>query len=389
MHTEYPQIKGMFHIAHSLYLTNRPDRFKDSRVILSDGKQAIWEDPNYSYISKKRQDAGWKWWIFYPTPGNSFHKAMMDSVDVMMDELGCRGAFTDGMLSSYISEYTYDKWDGHTAIIDPETKTIKSKPGSVILLSQPSIVEYIRKIKGKGGTIIANNCVITRTLANENIIINREVPGPDCQLAPTSLCLGLPSPYHPHDIALYRDILKVLNHGSLYFLCDIGPQLNDDSIARRMYPIDFQEIRSGIVKGNDRIVTARSGVYGWAGSSNLCMVYHYDGAGIRVPHNFITTVDKSGARTQVDFKTNESVVIEKIPVSIKSQTPVNVLVSKYDKNEIQILANGNGKAELILDKKNPTVTVNNKKVKLDSASDKKSSVKLNLNGETKIIITFQ
>ena len=105
-------------------MTNEPERFPDSKVILANGEQAVW-GASEPYVSKKAQEAGWTWWIYYPTPGNSFHDAMMKSVDVMMDDLGFDGAFMDGYLAAYISSWTYDTdvcWDGHTAQIDLNTK---------------------------------------------------------------------------------------------------------------------------------------------------------------------------------------------------------------------------------------------------------------------------
>ena len=349
LHAACPDVKGMFHVAHSLYVTDRPDeRFPDSRVVDRNGKQALWEDARYSYISKKRQDAGWKWWIFYPTPGNSFHDALMKSADVMMDELGCRGVFTDGLMHGYISKYTFDRWDGHTAEIDPETKTIQRKMGSVLLLSQPSVVEFVRKINAKGGAVIANNCVITRTFAREKVIVNREVIGPDSQLAPTVVCLGLPSAYLKDSTALYPDLLKALDYGSLYFLCGVGPQVRADSLAARMYPITCEEIRSGMVKGPERIVTARSGVYGWQGSADLAFVCHYDGRGVRMPHTFVSTAGAAGARTQVDLAENGSAVLERIPVSIGTTAPVNVTVTRYDTSGLELALHGRGKVRITL-----------------------------------------
>lgn len=349
LHTSYPEVQGMFHVAHSLYLTDRPDeKFPDSRVILPDGKPAFWPDNGYGYISKERQDAGWQWWIFYPTPGNSFHDAMMKSVDVMMDELGSRGVFTDGLLNAYMGAYTFDRWDGHSAQIDPVTKTIERKMGSVLLLSQPSIIEYVRRVNDKGGTVIANNSIMTRSFAREKTIVNREVIGPASHLAPTSVCLGTPPVYLEDSTALYRDILDTLNYGSLYFLYGVGPEMTDDSLAAHLYPMTFEEIRSGIVKGPERIVTSRSGIYGWPETRDIAMIYHFDGRGVRVPHNFITTVDASEVRTQVRLDVNESAVLERIPVAITVQNPANVLCKEYGNDTILLNLNGNGKATLTI-----------------------------------------
>ena len=132
LHAAYPDVKGMFHVAHSLYVTDRPDeKFPDSKVVDANGKQAVWEDTRCSYISRKRQDAGWKWWIFYPTMDNAFGKAMLSAIDYMLETMGASGMYADGFVSGYARKgYTYDRWDGHSVEIDPQTKTVKRKMGS-------------------------------------------------------------------------------------------------------------------------------------------------------------------------------------------------------------------------------------------------------------------
>ena len=388
----YPELKGMFHVAHSLYVTNKPEEeFPDSRVIDANGKQAVWpqRENSYRYISKERQAEGWQWWIFYPTPGNSFHDAFIKSVDVMMDDIGCRGVFTDGMLAGYMGRHTYDKWDGHTAEIDPRTKTIKRKMGSVILLSQPSVVEYVRRVNAKGGVVIANNCAVTRTIGKEKLIIIREARSPEAHLSQTPVVFGLPQAYIKSETDLYRDVLGTLNSGNLYFYANTYQMITHASLPERMYPITCEEIRSGYAKGPERIITTRSGVYGWAETADLCMIYHYDGRGVRAPHDFVTTVDTSGARTQVELGEHESAVLERIPVSFYTQKPVNVLVSKYDSRKIRIALNGRGKVDMMVRRGRPTVAVNNTKVRTAANADGELRVPLILDGETEITIAFQ
>ena len=43
-HDRYPGLKVITHIAHSIYCTDRPQQFSDSRVISLDGKHASWGD---------------------------------------------------------------------------------------------------------------------------------------------------------------------------------------------------------------------------------------------------------------------------------------------------------------------------------------------------------
>ena len=352
IHKKHPNLKVMFHVAHSLYATNRPNEtFPDSRVVDKDGKQVLygteahyWD--SYAYLSKARVRDGWRFWIYYPTPGNSFHDALMKSVDVMMDEIGCDGVFMDGFMYGYGSRYTYDRWDGHTAEIDPKTKTIKRKVGSVLLLSQPSLVQFARKIRDKGGVVVANNSVLTRTIAGEKYIVHDwEVSsGPYLHLAPNAAALAnLRSARAERDV--HKDVLDKLKWGMAFFYYQEG-NITYESLPAQMFPITFEEIRSGLIKGKERLVTMHSGVYGWHGDQNLHFAYHYDARGARASHNFLSTVDHRGVRTEITLEPKESAVLKKIPVSIQSSTSVNLVAQQYDTAATQLVLNGKGKVRV-------------------------------------------
>ena len=347
IHKKHPGFKAVFHVAHSLYATNTPDRFADSQVIGPDGKQAQWQPGDY--FSQGRKDAGWSWWIFYPTPGNKFHDAMMKSVDVMMDELGFDGAFMDGFFIAYQGRWTYDgRWDGHSAEIDLDTKTIRRKIGSVLLLSQPSMIQFARKVRDKGGVLIANNSVITRSIANEKYIIHdsESGAGPNLHLAPNLTGLGGGNT----EKQVYFNILENLSFGQLFVPYhvprSIGHDLTHPLMTARQFPMTFEEIRSGLVRGKERIVTMNSGVYGWPGDRKLHMVYKYDGRGVPVSHAFLTTVDRYAVRTELAFGKYESAVIEPIPVTLEADVPVNVRVLRYGDTVSKFLVNGRGEATL-------------------------------------------
>jgi len=347
---EHPNLKLMFHIAHSLIATNKPsEMFPDSRVIDANGNHAIYpydyEGAVGVYFSRQRLDEGWRWYIYYPTPGNSFHDALMKSVDVLIDEIGCSGAFMDGFLWGYGGAYTYDRWDGHTVEIDLKTKTIKRKVGSVLLLSQPSMVEFARRMNAKGAVIIANNVVVTRTIGSLPLIVDQEIrSGPDVHLAQTPCALGDPSRIKD-EVSLYEDVLDKLKWGNLYFYYG-EPTLTYPSLPKQMYPITVEEIRSGIIKGKERIITMQSGVYGWSGSVDLHFCYRYNPVGMEVPAEFLTTVDAAGVRTQVQLEPGESAVVKKVPLILRATQPVNLVFERYDDSAIVLSMNGKGKVEL-------------------------------------------
>ena len=347
IHRAYPGMKIVVHVAHSLYATNKPDRvFPDSRVLGADGRQAVFTTDPGSYFSRERLAQGWNWYIYYPTPDNSFGRAMLDSADVLLDEIGADGAFLDGFMWAYGGEYTYDRWDGHTAEIDPETKTIVRKMGSVLLLSQDALVAFCRKVRDKGGVVVANNSVITRTIGRENYILHDHecYPGPEVHLASTPAALSLPAAIRTEP-DIHRDVLDKLAWGNLYMYYEECP-VTYPSVPAQMYPITFQELHSGWVQGTQRLITTRSGLYGWPGDGQLHFVYLYDSRGVQVPHGFLTGIDATGVRTQVDLGRQQCAVVKKIPLRLEPAGRANVCVRKYDEKSIELAVNTDRPARL-------------------------------------------
>lgn len=349
IHWEFPGMKVLFHIAHSLYATNRPEQtFADSRVIGSDGKHAVYTTNPGNYFSPERLAQGWNWYIYYPTLDNSFGKALLASGDVIRDEIGADGAFMDGFMWAYGGQYTYDRWDGHTAQIDPQTKTITRKMGSVLLLSQDALVAFSRKMRAKGGCIVANNAVITRTIARETYLLHdRECfAGPEVHLASTPLVLSLPSAIQ-NEADIHRDVLDKLAWGNLYVYYQEG-EITHASVPAQMYPITLEEIRAGYVKGQQRLIASRSGVYGWPGSEDLHQVYLFDRRGVPISHGFVTTVDTGGVRTRLELADEQCAVIRRIPLLLRAQGAVNVRVDRYGREGAELVASGAGPARLIV-----------------------------------------
>jgi len=349
-----PDVKAMFHVAHSLYCTNKPEEtFPDSRVITASGKQGIYyEGQEGAYLSDQRKKEGWHWYALYPTLDNSFGKELMRSADVMVDEMGCKGVFMDGFMTAYGGEYTYDRWDGHTAEIDPKSKTITRKVGSVLLLSQDALAAFSRKMRDKGAQVVANNSVITRTIGKETYIVwDKElVEDASTHLAPSVVTLS--NAYNfTNEMEFYYDTLNKLKLGSLAFYYGDYPNDGKDFFTRppmvsREFPITFQEIHSNYVKGQERLITAKPGVYGWAGDSELHCAHRYDAQGWEIPADFLTTVDEHGVRTEVTLNEKEAAVVEKVPVRLKSAAPVNVNFRRYDGKGMGLALHGKGKVEI-------------------------------------------
>jgi hypothetical protein len=270
----------------------------------------------------------------------------MKSVDVLVDDIGCTGAFMDGFFCGYVSPYTYDRWDQRTVKLDPQTRRITRKYGSVLWLSQPSMVEFTKRMTAKQAVVVANNVMITRTIGKLPLITDQECrSGPDVHLAQTPCALGDPTNLRG-EADVYEDVLDKLRWGVLYFYYGEGT-LTYPSLPQQQFPLTVESIHAGTVRGKERIVTMKSGVYGWAGSRDLHLAYRYNNIGVNVPAEFVTSVDRSGVRTAVPLGPKESVALVKVPVSL-SGVPVNVILSQYDAAGVTLTLSGRGAAELTL-----------------------------------------
>jgi len=208
------------------------------------------------------------------------------------------------------------------------------------------MIEFARKVRDKGGLVIGNNSVFTRSIANEKYILydNECASGPEMHFAPTVTAIANPPFESEKDI--YLDMLHKLSWGELfgYFIERI--HLTDSSLAKQQFPMTFEEIRSGMVKGPQRIVTMNSGVYGWPDNDDLHFIHKFDARGTPVSHDFVTTVDSSGVRTEIDFATHESAVIVPVPANLVSAAPVNARIAEYDGDNMELVVNGAGDATL-------------------------------------------
>ena len=349
----YPNMRVMFHVAHSLYACNNPkERFPDSRAIDANGNQLHY-GPNTldyygKYFSKERFDEGWRWWTFYPTMENSFGIAMIEAMEYMLDDMGATGMWADGFISGYVTGgYSYDRWDGYSVIIDPKTKLITRKVTCVPWVALPVLKKVLRMIEARGGITLTNGRPGPRSLWKEAMINCCESGGGDARpigglhLGRTLMPLGNPNAIkNARDI--YRDILGKLDFGALYtFYCD-GEYMKYKTLIEHMYPITFEAIYPGTVRGPERIVTKKSGIYGWHGDRSLHIAYLYDARGALTQQNFVTTVDNAGVRTELTLEKEQSAVTAKLPITLTASQPVNVNVRQYDAKTIRLVLNGKG-----------------------------------------------
>lgn len=394
---KYPGLKVGFHVAHSLYATDKPrELFGDSLVVDANGHLDHY-GPNTAayynqYFSPELVEAGWRWWLYYPAPDNRFGQFMLDSAEAML-KLGSDVIWADGYISAYVKGgYTYDRFDGHSVIIDPTTHRVTRQVTHPAIIGLPILKEVARKFAAAGGVLITNGQPGPMSFCREAVISSCETGGGDQQpiaalhLGRTVTPLGNPTAIRtPRD--LYRDILAKLDLGALYFWYGDRGFVTEPSIVASMYPLTFESIHAGTVGGRERIVTKVPGVHGWPGDRSLHAVVWTDARGKLRPNRFWSTADQSGVRTQLDLGAEQMAVIARLPVSLDCDRPVNVLVRGHDERSIELTVNGHGPARLRLPG-TYQATVAGKPAAL-KADGQQKALPLTLDGELAVALSKQ
>ena len=345
LHRIVPHVKVLIYIEPQLNTEpDSPRKYPDSVVTRRNGEP--WSNDYRGYFTPANRAKGYGTGYFlYSTLDNRYHQALCKIVDLYMDEVGADGVYIDDFMGMWLE--TFDRWDGHTALIDPKTQTIVRKVGRHPLLRLESIKALIRRIRRKGGEIIVNGSAGgTWTLSREPFFQFVEAGQPSwyhrcsmTHLFPSPISLGLHGATSQQQVI--DDIRAKLNRGALYYYYH-SPLVNRRTITSQMYPITVQELHAGTIKGKERILTTKGGVYGWQ-TSQLNLGYRYDRTGLLVPNTFLTTVDARGARTRVDLGPDQMAALVKVPVWVKSAEPVNLVFQQYDSQGVQLTVNGTGK----------------------------------------------
>jgi hypothetical protein len=295
-----PDVKELAYFHCFLDVTDEaPEKFKDSRMLMPDGTQA-----NYGKLPFN---------LFLPTLDDSYGPAIAKNIDIILDTMKLDGVFWDEIdRSRYFYAYNPDKWDGVSADIDSKTMKITRLKSSVSLLTQPWRLQQAQRIM-KNNILIGNGGLpATRTMRNLHYIgFNETGSISNCvnsQLF-TPIALGDHLTERSEEDA-YHNMLRALDYGCVYYWYnDIGVVPTYHTLTEYMFPFTPVELHEGYVIGKERIITNRSGVFGW-GDSSKQEVHVFDNTGrevdlknIKSP-TVIKTYEKDG-KTWTDIRIGE------------------------------------------------------------------------------------
>ncbi|MBU0610029.1 MAG: hypothetical protein KKI08_19240, partial [Armatimonadetes bacterium] len=359
----FPGLKLGFHIAYNIWATNEPEKtFPDSRVLAMNGRHDMYGNFPASFSEVRRKE-GWAYYPYYPTPTNSFGRELLRSVDVMMDGIGADMVWADGLLAAYGAEMgdyptgyvrTLEPWDGFSVELDPATHMITRKYGLVVSLGKEVLSDYVRRVNAKGGRVWINHGMpAPRSFIPLEAYWACETMDGNQRIAAAHLVPGAPHALHtpgkPFTAqGVYDEVRAKLAWGAMYayFWMYGAQQLNHPLITSEMYPMTVESIHAGCIQGRERIITMNAGVYGWAGDRHLHLVRLFDARGRMTSHQFLSTADAGGTRTQVDLATGQTAIVIKLPVALQSSRPVNCCVTEYRSGVLDLVHNG--QTEVIL-----------------------------------------
>ncbi len=275
----------------------KPDdpTYKDSWIVGRDGKRAISQYNRVDYYDYQP---------VFPTLNNSYGKAYMEFINWYLDEMGFDWIYWDestgpGILQD--DDKTFNFWDGYSAIINPETKTIEKKFAILGLVCDEFIMNIYEKIKKKGGFILFNGAAVTKS----RIKCFSFVESQDLILRLYNTHLNTPLAYGFGKPSM-KELIDRLNYGTIYARTHLDYQ---SDIVTKFYPITIEEIHSGWVKGKERIITAKSGIFGWDGEYKARIFIYNEKGECMTPNPPINLYKE---KIKIHVPSDGIVIIEKI-----------------------------------------------------------------------------
>jgi hypothetical protein len=259
-----------------------PSRFSDARVLRSDGSQADYGEPRDK--------------IFFPTSTNAYGRAVARNVDLILDEIGADGVYWDEMEYSAYQYHYGEPWDRCSGDIDPRTHRVTRLKSSVALLSQDWRVALAKRILARG-PLVANGQPRTRTLSRLKFPRFVETGSPsNCAGAQLFSPIALGDHLTERSEAdAYRMMLTALDYGCLYhWYNDLTVIPTYPTLTEHMYPFTPVELHDGWIVGEERIITKRSGLFGW-GDRSRHEVHAYDENGCALKDFSAPQVQRNGA----------------------------------------------------------------------------------------------
>ena len=231
-----------------------PLRWPECQVLRPDGKN-IREGTTYP--------------VYCPTLDNAYGRETDLTVAWILGTIGGDGLYWD-MFNGYGYHYG-EPWDGWSVDIDPGTHTVTRRKSSTALLSWNWRRKVIEQQLAEGRPLVANGAPMTTS--EYRYRFPRFVETADItRLSQTHLFTPIALGDHVstrHEADAYQHMLKALDWGGLFYWYSSRVVPTRTTLTACMFPFTPIELHAGYVIGKERILTNRSGRFGWGDLAEL------------------------------------------------------------------------------------------------------------------------
>ncbi len=298
IHQDAPDVKAIMYFnrwltgeEHEENNCKNRDIYPDSRVLNSRRNQ-YGQAGYYSNSPKNEEQKEITFVIchFYGKIGNSYHQANMDVIEKAIN-VGFDGIFFDEFDGKSIVD-TYNEQDGVSADIDPKSFTILSKKANLTLLTLPAQLALVDYLQSRGKVALANFPPLTKELTEKHFPrfieerhATNESGGKEAALGqlytPIVYSFAVKDDARPgvgSDQIHTERIRDFLQYGALMYNAFV-PYTFDNNIMQKMFPITPIELHKGYIIGEEKIITTKSGKYGYNDLSIFTVnIYDKNGA---------------------------------------------------------------------------------------------------------------
>lgn len=300
--------------------------YMDSIPVLPNGELSI-DKPYQREVPPERAAKGYRLYDVYPEVGNKRFREIIEYINFAMETCGFDGIYFDSFMGHCYEVYnTYDKWDGNSVDMDPKNFTVTRKYACLQLITREAIKSIIEYVKLKGGVVVTNSRPPIKSIETLGIYTfyekNVHIDDLHAELSTaathlhTPVCLG---DIHVSDSLkdFMDDVRLQLKHGTLYYPYNVRlPEGQENyGIINHMFPFTPIAIYDGVLIGEERVITLRSGIYGWDDKSIIkCYLFDKDGREIPADSKIKFIVDKDG-------KTYVNVILDSGQIAILERKP--------------------------------------------------------------------
>jgi hypothetical protein len=239
--------------------------FTDARVLSEDGSPKTFR--NYAPVTRG---------YYYATPTNGFGRLIRRAFQTLLVDPLFDGIYWDEFSFGNLPVYMpgVPDWDGHSVAIDPRTTRVLRKVTNLALVTRAVRESLCDDLVRLHKPLWTNWQPTTEHDAALHVPHFLEyVRGDEAARGHLASPLGCGGHESRSQADVIREVREFLDLGLLYVHIDTGAYVEtSESVLKHCYPITPLELHDGYILGRERIVTARSGSFGFGDSSPLTAV---------------------------------------------------------------------------------------------------------------------